>query len=38
LPRWKLDFQDPHSSDSRRNDLELAIGREVRDFRRKAQY
>jgi transcriptional regulator with XRE-family HTH domain len=31
----KLDFQDPHSLDSRRNDLELAIGREVRDFRRK---
>ncbi|HVT54017.1 MAG TPA: hypothetical protein VHE77_20735, partial [Dongiaceae bacterium] len=31
----KLDFQDPHSVDSRRNDLELAIGREVRDFRRK---
>ena len=31
----KLDFQDPHSVESRRNSLESAIGREVRDFRRK---
>jgi DNA-binding XRE family transcriptional regulator len=31
----KLDFQDPHAASSRRNSLELAIGREVRDFRRK---
>src|SRR5581483_11527251 len=31
----KLDFQDPHSIESRRNSLESAIGREVRDFRRK---
>jgi len=31
----KLDFQDPHSLSERHNSLELAIGREVRDFRRK---
>jgi transcriptional regulator with XRE-family HTH domain len=31
----KLDFQDPHSVESRRSSLESAIGREVRDFRRK---
>src|SRR6185295_14408455 len=35
-PGAKLAFQDPHHvSSSRRNSLELAIGREVRDFRRK---
>jgi transcriptional regulator with XRE-family HTH domain len=34
-PEAKLDFQDPHGATSRRNSLELAIGREVRDFRRK---
>ena len=31
----KLDFQDPHHVSARHNSLELAIGREVRDFRRK---
>jgi transcriptional regulator with XRE-family HTH domain len=31
----KLDFQDPHHVASQRNSLELAIGHEVRDFRRK---
>jgi len=31
----KLDFQDPHSLSARHNSLELAIGREVREFRRK---
>jgi transcriptional regulator with XRE-family HTH domain len=30
----KLDFQNPHAASSRRNSLELSIGREVRDFRR----
>jgi transcriptional regulator with XRE-family HTH domain len=30
----KLDFQNPHTAVSRRNSLELSIGREVRDFRR----
>lgn len=34
-PEAKLDFQNPHAVTSRRNSLELAIGREVRDFRRK---
>jgi transcriptional regulator with XRE-family HTH domain len=31
----KLDFQDPHHVSPQRNSLELAIGHEVRDFRRK---
>jgi len=31
----KLDFQDPHHVTAQRNSLELAIGHEVRDFRRK---
>jgi transcriptional regulator with XRE-family HTH domain len=31
----KLDFQDPHHVSAQRNSLELAIGHEVRDFRRK---
>ncbi len=30
-----LEFQDPHGPDSRVNALECAIGREVREFRRK---